>query len=363
MPIHSDKVITNLGQVDAECLKAVLTKSGALNAGQVVGIELDSGSGNWSQNARLTVRYSNDAAGECPTHLFLKMVNTNLGDGEYFLPSEVTYYTRDYVDLPDAPLVRCYDGAYDATQHKYHLLLADLSQTHDAAYELKPNLAHGQAFAEAIAILHTHWWGEERLQAYAAAPFHDANHIKQFIMIGQPGIQHALSIFGDQLKPHWPELIQHIFNKLPDRLAKRAQDRTHFTRIHGDTNQGNILVPKSGERPLYLIDQQPFDWSINTWMGAFDLAYLVTIFWQTEWRRELEMPMLRHYHATLIQRGITGYDWAQLYDDYRLCVALGVAIAVEYMRDGGDPDWNWFRLGMIQHTLTAFDELECLKLL
>lgn len=99
-----------------------------------------------------------------PHHPLLKLVDTNTGDGEFFLPSEVTYYTRDYVDLPDTPLVRCYDGAYSAAQNRYHLPLDDLSETHEAAYDLQPSLEHGQALAEALAILHVHWWGAERLQ-------------------------------------------------------------------------------------------------------------------------------------------------------------------------------------------------------
>ena len=46
-----------------------------------------------------------------------------------------------------------------------------------------------------------------------------------------------------------------------------------------------------------------------------------------------------------------------------LPVALMVPVAVEYMRDGGDPDWNEFRCGLVQRTLTACDELACQQLL
>ena len=59
---------------------------------------------------------------------------------------------------------------------------------------------------------------------------------------------------------------------------------------------------------------------------------------------------------------MTDYSWAQLYEDYRLCVALMVPVAVEYMRDGGDPDWNWLRLSFVQRTLTACDELHITEL-
>lgn len=358
----TEQVITQVEQITPEWLTAVLHQAHALTHGQVAGVELDSGSGNWSQNGRLTLRYSPDAAGARPTQLFLKMVNTDTGDGEFFLPAELTYYTRDYIDVPDAPLVRCYHAAHDPARHRYHLLLDDLSATHGPAYDLTPTLAHGQALVEALAILHARWWGTDRLRQSSAA-FHDAAHLRRFVAMGSGGIPHVNTVFADQLKPHWPDLIDQIFAKLPAKLAERAQDTTQFTRLHGDPNPGNLLVPKEGERPLYLIDQQPFAWSLTTWAGAYDLAYVMALHWPIEARRELEMPLLHHYWQTLTQRGVAGYSWAQLHADYRLCVALMVPVAVEYMRDGGDPDWNWLRLSFVQRSLTAFDDLLCGELL
>ena len=357
-----EKVICDLQHVSETWLTAVLRKSGALTTGHVVAFAADGGTGHWSQNAQLALTYSRDAQGECPRHLFLKLVNTDLGDGEFFLPSEVNYYTRDYVDLPTAPLVRCYNGVYDVAKHRYHLLLADMSATHKAAYDLQPTLAQGQVLAEALAILHTHWWGQARLKQIGA-PIHDAAHIRQAATIGREGIPHVERLFGDRLKPHWLALIEQIYNQLPDVLVERAQDTTHFTLIHGDPNPGNILVPHVGERPLYFIDQQPFDWSLTTWLGAYDLAYIMALYWGIGLRRELEQPVLHHYHKTLVECGITTYSWEQLYEDYRLSVAITVPCAVEYMNDGGDPDWNEFRYGLVSRTLTAFDDLDCMQLL
>ena len=102
---HQAKVLTRIDEATPAWLTAVLQQAHALTNGQVVAVELDGGSGNWSQNGRLTLTYSADAQGDCPQNLFLKLVNTDAGDGEYFLPAEVTYYTRDYINLPDAPLV------------------------------------------------------------------------------------------------------------------------------------------------------------------------------------------------------------------------------------------------------------------
>ena len=126
----SGEVITRLEQVEAGWLTAVLLRSGALMRGEVAGFEAETGRGNWSANVRLRLRYSPGALGELPERLFLKMVDTDLGDGESFDDSEVRYYRRDYLGVAGAPLVRCYDGAYSAERRRYHLLLEDLSGTH-----------------------------------------------------------------------------------------------------------------------------------------------------------------------------------------------------------------------------------------
>jgi hypothetical protein len=359
--VMQEKVISNLEQATKEWLTAVLSHNGALTQGSVTAVTMNTGHGNWSESGSLQLAYSPDAQGERPSRLFLKLVNTDAGDGEFFLPSEVDYYLRDYLDVPDAPLLRCYDGRFSPQLQRYHLLLEDVSATHVVADDKAPTLAHGLALAEALAILHARWWGTDRL-AEANAPSHDADHIRRFAAMAEPGVAHALTLFADDLKPHWPDFLRALFANLPERLVARAQDTANFTLIHGDPNTRNLMVPREGERPLYLIDKQPFDWSLTTWLGAFDLAYAIALYWESNLRRGLETAVLRHYHQTLLRRGVQGYSWEQLYEDYRMSVAMMVVVAVEYLRGGGDPRWRDFQRGLVQRTLTACDDLNCYEL-
>lgn len=356
-----DAVITDPAQVTPEWLTDVLAAGGALDAGMVVAFETDAGRGNWSSNVRLRVRYSPEARGEQPERLFLKMVNTDLGDEESFGPSEVTYYTRDYVGVSDAPLVRCYHAAYSEARHRYHLLLDDLSDSHVSAGEKPPTLAYGEALAEGLAALHARWWGAARL-AEAAAPIHDAAHILRFVAIAAPGMDYLIAGAGHLLEPHWPALLRDLFARHPAAMIARAADAEGFTLIHGDAGEYNILVPRQGDRPIYLIDRQPFDWSLTTWLGVYDLAYAMVIDWDTDRRRALEAPVLRHYHAELRRRGVGGTSWERLYDDYRLAAAMCVYVATEYCR-GGIPE-RWWRFGpiMLRRALTACDDLRCAEL-
>ena len=352
----SDNVITSLEQVTPEWLTAVLTHSGALTQGTVVGFDVTGGRGNWSESGSLQLVYSPDAQGERPLRLFLKLVNADTGDGEYFGSSEVAYYLRDYVDVPDAPLLRCYDGRYSAAIHRYHLLLEDVSASHKIACDKPPTLEYGLALAEAFAILHGRWWGAARL-AGANASLHDDAHIRRFVAIAEPGAGHIINQLAGELKPHWPAAIRDIFTYHPQAMIRRSQDANGFTLFHGDAGCYNIMVPREGVGPIYLIDRQPFDWSLTTWLGVYDLAYAIAFDWDVELRRQWERPILRHYHETLMQRGVQDYSWQQLWDDYRLCLAMGVYIAVEYCRGQYNPETQWVWLPMLQKALTACEDL------
>lgn len=356
-------MITHLGQVTPGWLTVVLSRGGALTHGTVTAFDVEPGRGNWSTNASLLVRYAEGSQGDLPQRLFLKMVATDLKDGA-FGPSEVTYYTRDYVDLPDAPLVRWYDAAYSAEQRCYHLLLDDLSQTHVTAADKPVTLGYGLALAEGLAVLHAWWWGAARL-AQIGAPLPTPKQIRTFVQKVEPGIGYLLDLLpqsSEETKPHWPDAIRTLFAKHPQSMIHRTQRTNGFTLVHSDVGEQNVLVPRHGDRPIYIIDRQPFAWSLTTWLGVYDLAYTLVLDWDVETRRRLEMPVLRHYHDQLVKRGVSGYSWAMLLDDYRLCVAMGVYVAAENSRDGLDSPWVSAWLTMLRRSLIAIDDLNCHEL-
>ena len=355
-------VITRVEQVTPEWLTDALFASDALDAGTVTGVDVETSHGNWSSNATLRPLYSTNARGARPGSLFLKMVSTDLGDGEYFGDSEVSYYTHDYVDVPAAPLVRCHHAAYSEAQHRYHLLLDDVSATHCEATGRPPTLQHALALADGFAAMHAHWWDADRLAA-AGQPIHDAEHIQRFVDIAAPGVPHVLEHCRGDLAAHWPDLIQHLFARHPAAMIDRTHQSAGFTIIHGDPGSANVLVPRHGDRPLYLIDRQPFDWSLTTWLGVYDLVYAAILDWSVADRRRLEQPLLRRYHDQLLSHGVTEYSWDQLNSDYRLMIPMGVYIAVEYCRGGLNSKSIDVWLPYLQRTLTACDDHNCAALL
>lgn len=351
----SEQVIASIEQVTPEWLTGVLARSGALVRGQVASFEIDSSERSLSTSTRLRIAYSDDADGPLPEYLFLKTVNADMED-EFFGRSEVDYYVRDYVDLDCAPFPRCYDAAYSQEQRRYHLLLDDLSESHIEAKHKPPTLEYGLALADGLACLHAHWWGAERIaQSGDAMP--SAEQINRFVGIARPGAPHIVRDFGDQLALHWPAMMDELFARHPRAMIERTRDANGFTLIHGDPNRTNILVPREGVRPLYLIDRQPFDWSLTVWLGVYDLAYALVLDWEIDDRRRYEMPILRRYHGQLIERGVADYPWARLLDDYRLSAAICVYVATEWCRGGINTEWTHIWLPKLQRSLTACDDL------
>lgn len=350
-----DEVITDHQQLTPDRLTAVLRRSGALAGGKVDAIEtISAGDRFLSANARLRPRYSADASGDLPATLFLKMVTMDQED-EWLQASEFYYYTRDYIGAPDAPLLRCYDAAYDPGLGRFHLLLQDVSETHVPAGRKPVTLAYGLALTESLAALHSPWWDERRLRE-AGAPLHDPAHIERFVAIARPGVEHILDCCAAELLPHWPALIYDIFARHPRMLLDRNQDATGYTLIHGDAGDSNILVPAAGDRPLYLIDRGPFEWSLTTWPGVYDLAYAMVLDWPVEQRRELEPAILRAYHEALSARGVRDYAWERLLDDYRLMTPMAVYIAVEWCRGHANLQYKRIWMSYLQNALTACED-------
>ena len=353
-----DHVITDIGQLTVDWLTAVLIRSGALRSGNVRDFDAQLLDSTNARFATIRLAYANGATGTLPTQLVLKMCADS---GEIFGPSEVHYYTHDYVHLAHAPIPTCYDAQYSADPRRYHILLDDLSATHHNTWNTVPTLAYGYAVADALAALHAHWWGADRL-ARAGTMIPGEREIRRYIDHVQPGLAPILASVHGEIDESWPATLDAIFQHHPVKMIERTGDRTGFTIVHGDVNPGNILSPRDGQGMTYLIDRQPFEWSLTTWLAVSDLAYFLVLWWDTNVRRQWEYPILQHYHASLVQHGVRDYAWEQLVEDYKLTAIQGLYIAVEWgVWDDYIPHkWVWWP--KLCRGMAAFFDLDCATL-
>lgn len=291
-----------------------------------------------------------------PASLFLKCV-----PGGSFGASEVDYYRRDYADVPDAPLLRCYDSAYDPATGAYHLLLQDLTETHRNNWNVAPTLEYGLAVADALARLHAPYFSAEALARIGeSAP--NRSKMQRYLDAATLGVGSMLEAASDGLTREQRRLVQNAARGHPPMLFERLADRSVMTLVHGDVNPGNILSPKVGATPIYLVDRQPFNWSLTVWLGVSDLAYMMVHWWDMPLRRELETHVLRQYHASLLMLGIAS-DWDQLWRDYRLCAVQSLYVAANWCVDPTERErMRWVWRPQLLKTLAAMEDLRCAAL-
>lgn len=350
-------VITDPNQVTPAYLTVALQQSGALVSGHVDRVDVEAGDGTWSKIVKLRPQYSSDAQGNLPPALLLKLCAGTFGR------SEIDYLTRDYVHIAGAPIPRCYDAQFDQAIPAYHVLMDDLSATHRNGWEREPVLEDALAFAEAVAALHAPYWHAEQRTALG----HVEDSAEQFerylahTIVGlEPLLEHTQSDIDDKQRA----ILSTVFKRHPAAVRERIRNPHGLTLIHGDLNPGNILRPIAGARPVFLIDRQPFDWSLTTWLGANDLAYAIVHWWPTGLRQTWEEPVLRRYHAALIEHGIADYPWEHLWNDYRLTAIQSLYVTVEWCvlpEDRTAMRWVWFP--QLQKALAAYEDLGCAELL
>lgn len=359
----SEQVITHADQISVTWLDEVLRESGDLVGGSVAGFAVEPLHSDNSHVIRIRLDYAPGSAGNLPATLFLKMCG---GDNSHpFGPSEVEYYRRDYVGRPNLPLLKCYSAVYSPEQKSYHLLLEDLTQTHGPCWEKRADGEYIYPVAEGLGALHAcHWATADSRPASLGWPLDD--QLGRYFDHILPGVPLLLAELKDAVDPALLELAKTLADRLPAKLYQRAQNSNGLTLVHGDPNPGNILAPLAGPTAgkTYLIDRQPFDWSLTTWLGVSDLAYAVALWWEPELRRQHEVKILATYYASLRENGVSGYTWEQLWLDYRLAVMQCIFIPFEWaLLESDRRNMRWVWEPEFRRILAATQDLNGLALL
>lgn len=272
----------------------------ALNQG-VDSIRVTAGNGNWSSQLSIEATMGDGTT---------RALRLKICLGDTFGRSEVDYYTRDYVNMDQAPLVRCFDARYQPGVG-YHLLLEDLAATHTDRKLVLPSLPYGIAVAEALGRLHAHHW--------CSRPAPEAAALDRYFDEVRPGLAPMERATGCPLRE-------------PFALHERAF-RTRWAKpqgmslLHGDLNPTNILTPSGHENPVYFLDRQPFDWSLTYGVAASDLAYFMIPWWPEQERQRCESVVLRTWYDAL---GAPEYSWHEAQADWRISVEQCLNVPMEW---------------------------------
>ncbi|WIW46283.1 phosphotransferase [Bradyrhizobium sp. 62B] len=339
-------------------LTAALRRGGVLDAGAVREVKvLHQRDTVVSHIVRLGLRYVGESTG-APQSLILKTANSafaeKLANGGR---REVEYYTQLAPNMPPGLVPLCFDGHFDEDSLAWHLLLEDLTDSHDvaAAWPLPPSREQTIAIVTTLARWHASWWDHPGLGDTVgtfASPEDSAERMETFA----GHYDRFADSLGDRLSEERRILYRRLIDQ-SDRLSQRYHSRRHLSITHGDAHVWNFLLPRSGVADTARIFD--FDlWSIN--VPSHDLAYMMAMHWYPERRQALERALLNLYHDTLIDSGITGYTRGALDRDYRWAVLWQIT----------RPVWQWsFNIppviwwNNLERIFAAVDDLGCEELL
>jgi hypothetical protein len=335
-----------------------LRKAGALDAGAVREVKvLHQRDMLVSHITRLGLRYVGQSDG-APQSLILKTPHTAYAEAmAHAGRREVDYYTRLAPNMPPGLVLQCFDGHFDEAGQSWHLLLEDLTDSHEVATEwpLPPSREQAAAIVTTLARWHAAWWDHPGLgdtvgdwmsvDDYAKLMETFAGHYDRFA-----------DLLGDRLSEERRILYRRLIEQ-SGRLLQRYHSRRHLTIAHGDAHIWNFMLPRAGVADSVRIFD--FDhWRINVATG--DLAYMMALQWYPERRQALERPLLNLYHEVLLAHGVNGYTRGALDQDYRRSVLWHITMPVWQWSSNIPPVVWWNNL---ERVMMAVEDLGCEELL
>lgn len=294
----------------------------------------------------LTATYSAEAPADLPRRLVVKSPHSVEN-------SEVKFYRQLAPVMETPPIVRCLAAIEDWDRGT--VVLEDLRATHDhPPWPLPPSRSHCELAVEALARVHAQWWESPKLGHEIGKP-HSTESLTTMVQGIAAHLPSFFDALGDALTPEARNIYERVFSSSLKPWLRLTNQRA-LTIIHGDAHTWNFLFPRAGNGPAFLFDWQL--WHVD--VGARDLAFLMALHWYPSRRRDLERPLLRHYHEFLIKLGRTDYSFDELWLDYRRCAVRNLTIPIIFWSRGMKPEGWWHRL---ECAVAAYHDLECDELL
>ncbi len=346
-------VLRDPAEATPERLTRLLRDGGRLTRGRVVAVRAERESSYTSTIVRLAPTYSEDTPPGMPRRLLLKLSRSDSQQrvvGSEQRRQEVVFHSRVAAMMPDPPIVRCYHAAFDEESGASHLLFDDVSETHfPAEPSVPPPMGQAASAMQALADFHAFWWDNPALGTIETLPSRES--VGEHIANIRATFPRFVNGCAGAVSCEQRDLYETVLDVLP-RLYERVTRHRNLTLIHGDANFSNVLLPRDPASARSLI----IDWQLwGVSFAAEDLSHLIALFWIPEHRRSMERELLSRYHERLCQDGMSGWSWADLWDDYRLAVILRVLFMPMWFWNAGSPAWR----ESLENAMQAFGDLGC----
>ena len=307
-----------------------LRASGIISQARVVSLTLEpigEGVGMLAVISRVTPVYDRDEPG-APRTLIAKCATPNEGNravaAAFHVYEREALFLRDVSSHTSMPIPAVYGVDIDVASGEFILLMEDLGayRTGDQVAGCGPDDA--KLVLDAAAPLHAAFWGRTDDPLLAFAPRIDGDMQREGMSGGCiAGWETCMERFGHVVPAAIHEARERYTAAIHD--LHRRMGAAPQTLVHGDLRLDNVMFGSGAEqRPAVVLDWQ----GVIVSCAAQDVAYLLTQNLTTEDRRTHEHDLLGHYHARLVDEGVTGYPFEQFEADYHLAALYLFVYAV-----------------------------------
>jgi len=319
-------ILSSPDLVTPERLTAILREKGAIGESRVTGLRHEPiGIGLFGDTVRFTIDYDRaepgapaSIAGKFPT--VDEAVRAN-GAAMGMYRIEVNFYREIAADVA-IRRPACLYADIDESGGEFGVLLEDMGPARAADQIAGCSRADAEHVFRQAAALHAPRFGDPRLSGIGWLNVRHPNYA---------GLAAGLADHYRIFRERYEHLVEPDYIAVGERycsVASALADRgPRQTIIHGDYRLDNMLFDaQDGAVPLVVLDWQ----SVGVANSGVDTAYFMATSYPIELRRRDERELLAFYHEAMRARGVSGYGWYALWEDYRRgsWVAMITAIAV-----------------------------------
>jgi len=317
--------------ITAPWLTEVLRRAGALDPDSsvisFVGEPVGAGVGVMGVLVRATLTYSGAPGPHAPASVIVKLpspfeenraqgVSLGMYEAEVRFLNELAAHTP--VRVPRVYLAEIVSGTAE-----FAIVMEDLGHLEIGDQIVGLPVPQAAAAVRALADVHAAWWGKVQVPELEWIPSVVHPRI-QGLAAMWPDIWVGFNAkFGYVLPAGAFEVGEQV--KTRYWCLMEALGAMTWTLVHQDFRVDNLFFDDlDTDSPVVIIDWQ----GLGRGPAVYDLAYFLGGSLTVEDRRANEHDIVQAYHQRLVQRGVSGYSFDELWRGYRMGMLSGLSTAV-----------------------------------
>lgn len=223
----------------------------------------------------------------------------------------------------ELPIIKCHDAyIFDYKKH-FLLMLDDISDEYNSASDINRNdMGNWLKAAESVAKFHSFFWnganskelkslhGDTETMEEKITKYHNA--LTKFL-------PYASEYYDKEILDIYPSALEDVI-LFGRKSIIRMEQNNNISVIHGDSHIFNFMFPKDSMQKPLIVDFQFWRMGIAT----VDIMNLTRVAFPFMNEPERHLEVLKHYHTSLLNYGVTNYSFDECLYDYYLSEATAI---------------------------------------